>query len=111
MQEAPVSSFTETERTHHHRHVYVSGSGELVFDDHETDLDHLRARATHDEPPLYRCRTYLRDLVPKAWIGKQGTLWLDRIISKDTGEQLGFAVYFQPDGEQSPIAARAASGD
>lgn len=55
-------------------HLYVSGNGQLVIDQHASDVEHLTAQQTNDRQPLYTCRTYLTDVLPKWWVGEHGTL-------------------------------------
>lgn len=52
-------------------HAYVSGNGKLVVDKHASDEEHLMASPSRDEHPLYDCRSYVDDVVPKAWHGKR----------------------------------------
>lgn len=76
-------------------YVYETTSGQLVIDEHPTDEAHLRSKATHAEQPLYRCRTYVRDLLPKEWRGKLGKILIDRTVTT-TGEVVAVQIAFIP---------------
>lgn len=75
--------------------LYESGGGQLVIDEHPNDVAHLKAKATHVEQPLYRCRHYVRDVIPKEWLDKRGKILIDRIITKD-GEVMQVSIAFIP---------------
>lgn len=75
-------------------HCYVNGTGQLVFDQHPSDQDHLTAPATRDTQPLYDCRVYLRDLLPKEWQGKRGKLRVSRMA---TSKKTVVSIAFIPD--------------
>jgi hypothetical protein len=87
--------FTETKREAKCGRFYESNNGQLVFDLHPDDQDHLIAAATRIGQPLYDCRTYLKDVVPKEWLGKEGTLYLDRATTTD-GEVVSVTLSFVP---------------
>lgn len=55
-------------------YVYVSSNGQLVVDQHGSDEAHLVSPATRLTQPLYDCRLYLKDVIPKEWIGLHGKL-------------------------------------
>lgn len=76
-------------------HVYVSNNGHLVIDAHETDEQHLLANQTNTEQPLYTCRTYINDVIPKEWIDKFGLFVVARTIDKD-GDTTAITVRFTP---------------
>lgn len=76
-------------------YAYVGGGGQLVIDAHPSDEQHLRSRATHTEQPLYRCRHYLRDLIPKEWLDKKGKFLVDRTVTT-TGEVVAVQIAFIP---------------
>jgi hypothetical protein len=87
--------FLETKREEIAGYVYESGNGQLVIDPHESDEQHLLAQATHAEQPLYRCRQYVRDLIPKEWRGKKGKILVDRQVTAD-GEVVAVQLSFIP---------------
>jgi hypothetical protein len=88
--------------------AYVSGNGQLVIDRHASDEEHLIARHTRAEQPLYGCRTYLRDLFPRSWIGVSGQY--DIHYAEDgSGGVAGVVVVFTPDA--LPAARGASPGD
>lgn len=87
--------FMETKREVIDGYAYENSGGQLVIDEHPSDEQHLRAKATHTEQPLYRCRTYLRDLVPKEWHGKKGKFLVDRTVTT-TGEVVAVQIAFIP---------------
>lgn len=60
-------------------HLYVSSNGKLVVDEHSSDAEHLTASASRDSQPLYDCRTYLDEVVPKEWHGKRVDVEVMRI--------------------------------
>ena len=75
--------------------AYENSSGQLIIDEHASDLMHLRAKATHTEQPLYRCRTYVRDLLPKEWLNKKGKFLIDRTVTEH-GEVVAVQIAFIP---------------
>ncbi len=85
----------ETKREVVEGFLYESSSGQLVIDTHPSDEQHLRSRATHTEQPLHRCRTYVRDLVPKGWLNTRGKILVDRTVTK-YGETVQVAISFIP---------------
>ena len=91
----PDAPFLETSRQVVDGFVYESASGQIVIDEHQTDEAHLRSKATHAEQPLYRCRTYVRDLVPKEWCHKPGKILIDRTVAS-TGEVVAVQIAFIP---------------
>lgn len=78
-----------------HGCAYVSSNGQLVIDRHASDEDHLVASATRESQPLYDCRLYLRDVVPKAWVGRRGKFTVSRVVS-DEGEVVEVSLAFEP---------------
>jgi len=105
MQTLPHENDIQTEeptamiQDHKNRHCYISGNGQLVFDRHPSDEAHLLAKATRTEQPLYDCRTYLRDLIPKDWLGKHGTL---RVSRMHTSQKTVVAITFVIDETPAP---------
>lgn len=88
---------TETKREVVEGHAYESGNGQLIIDAHATDEQHLLAQATHDSQPMYRCRTYIRDLVPKEWLNKRGKFLIDRQVTPQ-GDVIAVQIAFIPSG-------------
>jgi len=88
-------SFMDVKRETVDGYAYESGNGQIVFDTHSSDDEHLRAPATHTEQPLYRCRKYLRDLIPKEWLDKRGKILIDRTVTT-TGEVVAVQIAFIP---------------
>ncbi len=86
---------TEMKREEIEGHLYQSGNGQLLIDAHASDEEHLTAQATHFEQPMYRCRQYIRDLVPKEWLNKRGTFIIDRTVTS-TGEVIAVQIGFVP---------------
>ncbi len=82
-------------------HCYISSNGNVVFDKHPSDQSHLTSPATRSEQPLYDCRVYLRDLVPKEWIDKRGTLRISRMT---TSKKVVVSITFFPE-ESAPSPA------
>lgn len=79
------------------RHVgyaYVSGNGQLVIDEHPSDAEHLLSPQTRDTQPLYDCRVYLKDLVPKEWLGVRGQFTV-RETTSDSGELVEVSIAFE----------------
>lgn len=74
-------------------HIYTTRGGQVVIDSHATCEEHLLAQATHKEQPLYRCRRYLRELIPEEWMGKRGTVVVDRSVATN-GEVVGVTISF-----------------
>lgn len=91
----PSTPFLETKREEIEGYAYESGSGQLIIDAHPSDEAHLKAKATHTEQPLYRCRQYVRDLIPKEWRGKNGKFLIDRQVTAD-GEVVAVQIAFIP---------------
>ncbi len=87
--------YTDTKREVIEGHAYESGNGQLIIDAHATDEEHLLAQATHDSQPMYRCRTYLRDLIPKEWRGKKGKFLIDREVTSH-GDIISVQIAFIP---------------
>lgn len=87
--------FLETKREEIDGYVYESGNGQLIIDAHESDEQHLLAQATHAEQPMYRCRQYVRDLLPKEWRGRKGKILVDRQVTQD-GEVVAVQLSFIP---------------
>jgi hypothetical protein len=90
--------FLETKREEISGYAYETSSGQLVIDLHPSDIEHLKAKATHDTQPLYRCRQYVRDLMPKEWLGKNGKFLIDRQVTLD-GEVLTVQISFIPSAD------------
>jgi len=88
---------TELKREEVEGYLYQSGNGQLLIDAHASDEQHLLAQATHKEQPLYRCRTYVRDLVPKEWLNRRGTFLIDRTVTSQ-GEVIAVQIAFVPKG-------------
>jgi hypothetical protein len=76
--------------------AYPSGNGQLVIDYHPTDEQHLNAEATHLIQPMYRCRTYVRDLLPPEWLNKRGKFFVDRQVTQQ-GEVMAVQISFVPE--------------
>lgn len=95
MTQPNAAPFTETKREEIEGYAYESGSGQLVIDAHPSDEAHLKAKATHHDQPLYRCRSYVRDLIPKEWRGKKGKFIVDRQVT-ETGEVIAVQIAFIP---------------
>ncbi len=75
--------------------AYVSGNGQLVIDQHASDAEHLTAPQTRSEQPLYDCRVYFSDLLPKEWLGKRGEFTIHQVYDAG-GEVAAFQVVFTP---------------
>lgn len=75
-------------------YAYVSSNGQLVIDRHATDDEHLTAPASRNTQPMYDCRTYLRDVIPKEWIGKRGKFTL-RLTRAPDGTVRAVSVAFE----------------
>lgn len=88
---------TEMKREEVEGTMYQSGNGQLLIDSHDSDVQHLLAQATHFEQPMYRCRTYVRDLVPKDWLNRKGTFLIDRTVTSQ-GEVVAVQIAFIPKG-------------
>ncbi len=95
MTKAEGIPFLETKREEIDGYCYESGSGQLVIDAHSSDEAHLKAKATHTEQPMYRCRQYVRDLVPKEWRDKKGKFLVDRQVTPQ-GEVVSVQISFIP---------------
>lgn len=91
--------FTETHRESKHGAWYTSGNGQLVFDMHGSDEHHLRSPATRGGQPLYDCRTYATDLIPKEWHEKRGVLHVEKTITQQ-GEVVSVTLSFVPTGQR-----------
>lgn len=76
-------------------HVYVSNNGKLVVDRHESDEKHLLAKQTNDTQPLYSCRAYVENVIPKEWIGKFGLFTVSKTIDKN-GNTTAVNMMFTP---------------
>lgn len=109
---------TDTKRVVIDGYAYVSSNGQLVIDRHPTDEAHLLAEQTRDSQPLYDCRTYLADLIPKEWFGKRGRFAVSSFIN-DHGAVVVLQLIFTPDevlqsaettlaGEQGDLPAASA---
>lgn len=96
----PQVSFMETKREQLNGHLYESGNGQLVIDSHASDAEHVTAPQTRASQPLYDCRQYVRDLIPKEWIGRHGTFMVDRITTT-TGEPVSVSISFVPKVEKT----------
>lgn len=90
-----TGTFTETKRETIDGYAYISGNGNLVIDTHPSDSEHLLARQTRDTQPLYDCRHYLGELIPKEWRNRRGTFFIDRTQSKE-GEVFTVSISFVP---------------
>jgi hypothetical protein len=88
-------TFMEVKREILEGFAYASSSGQIVIDAHPTDEAHLKSRATHNDQPLYRCRHYLRDLIPKEWLGTKGQFLIDRTVTT-TGDVVSVQISFVP---------------
>lgn len=75
-------------------YAYVSSNGKLVIDQHASDEEHLKAPATRASQPMYDCRIYLDEVVPKEWLGKHGKFTVRRVTSI-FGEVLEVSVAFE----------------
>jgi hypothetical protein len=87
--------FLETKREELDGYVYESSNGQLVIDSHTSDEQHLKAKATHDTQPMYRCRQYVRDLIPKEWRDKKGKFFVDRQVTPQ-GDVVSVQISFIP---------------
>lgn len=87
----------ETKREVVEGFIYETSGGQLVFDQHSTDVEHLKSKATHDTQPLYRCRKYVKELLPKEWLNKPGKIYIDRQVT-ETGEVMAVQISFVPSG-------------
>lgn len=87
--------FLDSKRNVIDGYMYESGSGQLVIDTHESDEKHLLSKASHVEQPLYRCRTYLRDLVPKEWLNQRGKILIDHTVTT-AGDVVAVQIAFIP---------------
>lgn len=94
-QQAESTPFLETKREALDGYLYENSGGQLVIDVHPSDEQHLKAKATHTEQPLYRCRTYVRDLIPKEWRDRKGKVLIDRQVTP-TGEVVAVQISFIP---------------
>lgn len=74
--------------------AYVSSNGQLVIDQHASDEEHLRSSQTRESQPLYDCRLYLNDVIPKEWLGRRGKFTVRRVTSVG-GEVLEVSVAFE----------------
>jgi hypothetical protein len=88
-------SFMETKRETVDGYMYESGNGQLVIDTHVSDVQHLKSKASHADQPLYRCRTYVKDLVPKEWLATRGKILIDRTVLPN-GEVVAVQLAFIP---------------
>jgi len=75
--------------------AYVSGNGQLVIDRHASDEEHLRAPATRESQPMYDCRLYWSDVMPKTWLGRPGKFTMHHAIDRD-GNVVEVSVTFEP---------------
>ncbi len=109
---------TNTKRVTIDGYVYVSSNGQLVVDRHPTDEAHLLAEQTRGSQPLYDCRAYLADLIPKEWLGKRGRFIVSSFVNHD-GAVAALQLIFTPDqpveraekvlvGEQGDLPAASA---
>lgn len=87
----------ETKRETIDGFAYESSNGQVVIDAHPSDEQHLLAPATHAEQPLHRCRVYLKDLIPRDWLGRPGRFFVDRTVTPD-GDVLAVKLVFIPRG-------------
>jgi len=74
-------------------HLYTTRGGSVVIDKHATCEEHLLAQATHDTQPMYRCRRYLREVIPPEWMDKSGQFLIDRAVTTD-GEVVSVTISF-----------------
>ncbi len=93
---------TDTKRVVIDGYAYVSSNGQLVIDRHPTDEAHLLAEQTRDSQPLYDCRTYLTNLIPKVWLGKRGRFIVSSFVNHD-GAVAALQLIFTPDSDQSMV--------
>ncbi len=93
---------TDTKRVTIDGYAYVSSNGQLVIDRHPTDEAHLLAEQTRGSQPLYDCRTYLTDLIPKEWLGKRGQFIVSSFVNHD-GAVAALQLIFTPDSEQPTV--------
>ncbi len=98
---ASMNATTHTERQEILGQVYISSNGQLVIDRCCSDTEHLLASATSDTQPLHDCRIYLKDLVPKEWIGVPGKITINRVVDR-SGQVRAVQLVFAPLGETSP---------
>ena len=89
------ATFMETKREVLEGFAYANGSGQIVIDACASDDQHLGAKATHTEQPLYRCRTYLKDLIPKEWLNQKGKFLIERTTTIQ-GEVVAVQIAFVP---------------
>lgn len=87
---------TNTKRMVIDGYAYVSSNGQLVIDQHPTDELHLLAAQTRNSQPLYNCRTYLADLIPREWLGKRGRFVMGSFVNHD-GAIAALQLIFTPD--------------
>lgn len=85
--------FVNVEREQIEGHIYTTRGGQVVIDKHATCEEHLLAQATHQDQPMYRCRRYLRELLPPEWLGKSGQFLIDRAVTTD-GEVVSVTISF-----------------
>lgn len=75
--------------------AYVSSNGQLVIDQHASDEEHLKALATRQSQPMYDCRFYWSDVMPKTWLGRPGKFTVHHAMDKD-GNVVEVSVVFEP---------------
>lgn len=90
------NSFLDVRREHLDGYCYESGNGQLVIDLHQDDEEHLTSPATRDTQPLYDCRRYVKELVPKEWLGRKGRFYVDRSVVPATGDVVSVTISFVP---------------
>lgn len=93
---------TNTKRAVIDGYAYVSSNGQLVIDRHPTDEMHLLAEQTRSSQPLYDCRTYLADLIPREWLGKRGRFTVGSFVNHD-GTIAALQLIFTPDRPAEPM--------